>query len=51
MFVSYCKKSKKAKREDNNAKRKFWNFSPITRIKKSGKIYSRKEKNNGYCDF
>ena len=43
MFVSYSKKSKKAKREADMTKRKIWGFSPVTRVKPSKKIYNRKK--------
>ena len=45
MFVSYNKRSKKAKREADVSKRIVWGFSPVTRIKPSKKIYSRKGNN------
>ncbi len=45
MFVSYNKKSKKNKRIDDLKKRVVWEFSPVTRVKPSKKIYDRnKEK-------
>lgn len=40
-FVEMKKKSKKEQRRINNAKRNFWNMNPSTRIKGSGKAYSR----------
>ena len=43
MFVSYSKKSKKAKREADVSKRVVWGFSPVTRVKQSKKIYNRKK--------
>ena len=42
-FISYSKKSKRAQREDDAAKRTLWAFSPITRVKPSGKVYNRRE--------
>jgi hypothetical protein len=43
MFVSYDKKSKKAKRADDLAKRVTWGFSPVTRVKSSKKVYNRQQ--------
>lgn len=43
-FISYEKLSKKKKKELNRQKRKtFGKQSPVTQIKKSKKIYSRKK--------
>ena len=41
MFISYDKKSKKARREDDLSKRVIWGFSPVTRVKQSKKVYNR----------
>ena len=41
-MIQKSKMSKKAQREMNNQKRVSWNFSPVTRVKPSAKIYSRK---------
>ena len=42
-FIEYEKLSKKRQKEVNNAKRNTWgNIKPITKVKPSGKIYSRK---------
>lgn len=43
MFISYNKKSKKARREDDLSKRIIWGFSPVTRVKSSKKLYNRRE--------
>jgi len=42
MFTEYSKMSKKQKKIINSQKRTTWNFSPVTRLKPSKKIYSRK---------
>lgn len=55
--ISYEKLSKKAKREVDNAKRNTWgDVNPVSRIVKSKKVYSRKQKHksadgcdNSYC--
>lgn len=41
-MVSKNKMSKKAQRELNAKKRVSWEFSPVTRVKASKKIYDRK---------
>lgn len=41
-MISYNKLSKKARKELNAQKRVTWDFSPISRIKPSAKIYNRK---------
>ena len=42
-FVPYAKMSKKRRREADRAKRNTWGpLDPVTRVKKSGKIYDRK---------
>jgi hypothetical protein len=38
------KLSKKAKRELDSRQRNVWNINPATRVKPSGKLYSRKKK-------
>jgi len=43
-MVFKSKMSKKAKRELNNQRRVTWDFSPVSRIKPSAKIYDRKRK-------
>lgn len=43
-MISKSKMSKKAQRELNAQKRVTWNLSPVSRVKQSGKIYSRKKK-------
>ena len=43
MFVSYNKKSKKDRRADDLMRRVIWEFCPITRVKKSKKLYSRQK--------
>lgn len=42
MFVSESKMSKRQKAALNKQKRTAWDFSPVTRIKPSKKIYNRK---------
>ena len=41
-MVSYNKMSKKAKREYDRSRRTTWAFSPVSRVKPSKKVYSRK---------
>lgn len=43
MFVSESKMSKRQKAALNKQKRNTWDFSPITRVKPSKKIYDRKK--------
>lgn len=43
-MVSKSKMSKKARAELNKQQRVTWNFSPVSRIKSSAKIYNRKRK-------
>jgi len=43
VFTSYVKKSKKAKRADDLAKRVTWGFSPVTRVRPSKKVYNRRK--------
>ena len=43
-FVPKEKLSKKARKEMNNKRRVSWEFSPVTKIVDSRKIYSRKRK-------
>lgn len=40
-MIPKSKMSKKAQRELNNQKRVFWEFSPVTRVKPSKKVYRR----------
>lgn len=51
-FIAYEKLSKKKQKELNKAKRGTWGvMSPITKVKPSAKVYSRKKKQdlgNGY---
>ena len=42
-MVSYNKMSKKQRKEINNQRRTEWNFSPVTRVKPSAKVYNRKK--------
>ncbi len=42
-MVSKSKMSKKARAELNKQKRVTWAFSPVSRVKPSGKIYNRKK--------
>ena len=42
-FVPYAKMSKKQKKEADRARRNTWGpLDPVTRVKKSGKLYDRK---------
>ena len=41
-MISKSKMSKKARRELNNQQRVTWDFSPVTRVKESKKVYNRK---------
>ena len=51
-FVPKDKLSKKAQKELNRRKRKTWEFSPVTRIADSRKLYSRKKKaHDRYEDY
>lgn len=45
-MITKSKMSKKAQKELNSQKRVTWDFSPITRVKPSKKIYSRKRRND-----
>ena len=52
-FISYEKLSKKRKKEIDRSKREDWgNINPITRIKESKKVYSRKTKykKESFCE-
>lgn len=42
-MISKSKMSKKARAEMNRQKRVTWDFSPVSRVKPSKKIYSRKK--------
>lgn len=44
MMAPKDKLSKKAQREENRKRREFWPMSPVTRVKESKKLYSRKRK-------
>lgn len=48
-FVEYKKKSKKARKEADAAKRLVWNMSPVSRVVESKKIYKRS--NNKQIDW
>ena len=41
-FVPKAKLSKKARTEMNKQQRVSWAFSPVSRVKQSKKVYSRK---------
>lgn len=41
-MIPYNKLSKKAQKEMNAQKRTTWAFSPVSRVKPSKKVYSRK---------
>lgn len=47
-MISKNKMSKKARKELNKQKRVTWEFSPVSRIKPSRKIYDRKRKDVEY---
>ena len=44
------KLSKKARREMDRQKRETWLRNPATRVKESGKVYSRKRNGNEWND-
>lgn len=50
-FVSKNKLSKKAQKELNRQRRVTWEFSPVTKIVDSRKIYSRKKKAQNRDDY
>lgn len=41
-MISKNKMSKKARKELNKAKRVTWDFSPVSRVKPSKKVYNRR---------
>ena len=41
-YISYNKLSAKKRKAANAARRREWGFSPVTRVKESGRIYNRK---------
>lgn len=43
-MTSYNKLNKKAQKKLNAQKRVTWSFSPVSRVKSSKKVYSRKRK-------
>lgn len=45
-MISKSKMSKKARRKLDKQKRVTWEFSPVSRVKPSGKIYNRKKRLN-----
>ena len=51
-FVPKDKMSKKARKELNRQRRKSWEFSPVTRVTESRKVYNRKRKaHDRYEDY
>ena len=51
-FVPRDKMSKKARKELNRQRRKTWEFSPVTRVADSRKLYNRKKKaHDRYEDY
>jgi hypothetical protein len=42
-MISKNKMSKKARKELNKVKRVTWEFSPVSRVKPSKKVYNRKK--------
>jgi hypothetical protein len=40
-FIRKEKSGKKEKRQENLKRRTTWNFSPVSRVKKSRKVYRR----------
>ena len=42
-MIFYNKMSKKAKAAYNKERRTTWEFSPVTRVKPSKKVYNRKK--------
>lgn len=47
-MISKNKMSKKARKELESQQRVTWGFSPVSRVKPSGKIYSRKKDKHRY---
>ena len=45
-MISKNKMSKKARKELNKEQRVTWGFSPVSRVKPSGKVYNRKKLRN-----
>lgn len=45
-MISKSKMSKRARRELDKQKRATWDFSPVTRVKESKKVYNRKRLRN-----
>lgn len=45
-MISKNKMSKKAQKELNKTKRVTWDFSPVSRVKESKKVYNRKRLRN-----
>ena len=43
-FVPKDKMSKKSQKELNRQRRKTWEFSPVTKVTESRKVYNRKRK-------
>lgn len=41
-YVPEAKLSKKARKALNDERRTTWNFAPVTRVRQSKKVYSRK---------
>lgn len=39
--IPHCKLSKRAKKGQAQEKRVTWAFSPVSRVKESGKVYKR----------
>ena len=51
-FVPKDKMSKKAQKELNRQRRKTWEFSPVTKVTESRKVYNRKRKaHDRYEDY
>ena len=45
-MISKSKLSKKARKELDKQKRVTWDFSPVSRVKQSKKVYNRKRLRN-----
>ncbi len=48
-MVSVAKMSKKAQKQLNSQKRVTWDFSPVSRVKPSAKVYNRKRRTDYGC--
>lgn len=49
-YVPRRKRSNRRRREEDRLRRVTWRFSPVTRVKQSGKRYSRRAKHSEHPD-